>query len=67
MGPALFCMPLIPVLKNRIREEFEPRGVVAFVYLNDISIGISEITPDTEGRALSPARAVRNSYCHEPQ
>ena len=46
MGAALFCMPLLPVLK-RIREEFEPRGVEAFAYLDDISIGMSEITPDT--------------------
>ena len=46
MGSALFCLPLLPVLK-RIREEFEPRGVEAFAYLNDISIGMSEITPDT--------------------
>ena len=46
MGPALFCMSLLPVLK-RIREEFEPRGVETFAYLDDISIGMSEITPDT--------------------
>ena len=45
MGPALSCVPLLPVLK-RIREEFEPRGVEAFAYL-DISIGMSEIKPDT--------------------
>ncbi|CAM9292589.1 unnamed protein product, partial [Laminaria digitata] len=37
MGPALFCMPLLPVLK-RIREEFEQKGVEAFAYLDDISI-----------------------------
>ena len=46
MGPALFCMPLLPVLK-RTRAEFEPRGVEAFAYLDDISIGMMEITPDT--------------------
>ena len=39
MGPALFCMSLLPVLK-RIREEFEPRGVEAFTYFDDISIGM---------------------------
>ena len=39
-------MPLLPVLK-RTREEFEPRGVEAFAYLDDISIGMMEITPDT--------------------
>ena len=46
MGPALFCMPPLPVLK-RTREEFEKRGVEAFAYLDDISIGMMEITPDT--------------------
>ena len=46
MGPALFCVPLLPVLK-RTREEFEQRRVEAFAYLNDISIGMKEITPDT--------------------
>ena len=46
MGPALFCMPLLPVLK-RTRAEFEPRGVEAFAYLDDTSIRMMEITPDT--------------------
>ena len=46
MGPTLFCMPLLPVLK-RTREEFEQRGVESFAYLDDISIGMMEITPDT--------------------
>ena len=46
MGPALFCMPLLPMLK-RTRAEFEPRGVEAFAYLDDISIGMMEIIPDT--------------------
>ena len=32
---------------KRIREEFEPRGFGAFAYFDDISIGMSEITPDT--------------------
>ncbi|CAN0536487.1 unnamed protein product, partial [Scytosiphon promiscuus] len=39
MGPALFCMPPLPVLKQA-REEFEPRGVEAFAYLDGISIGM---------------------------
>ena len=39
MGPALFCMPPLPVLK-RTWAEFEPRGVETFAYLDDISIGI---------------------------
>ena len=46
MGPALFCMLLLPVLK-RTREEFKPRGVETFAYLDNISIGMMEITPDT--------------------
>ena len=29
MGPVLFCMPLLPVLK-RTWAEFEPRGIEAF-------------------------------------
>ena len=44
MGPTLFCMPLLPVLK-RTREEFEQRGVESFAYLDDISIGMMEMTP----------------------
>ena len=46
MGPELFCMLLLPVLK-RTWAEFEPRGVEAFAYLDYISIGMMEITPDT--------------------
>ena len=46
MGPALFCMPPLPVLK-RTQEEFEPRGVETFAYLDDVSIGMVEVTSDT--------------------
>ena len=46
MEPTLFCMPLLPVLK-RTRAEFELRGIEVFAYLDDISIGMMEITPDT--------------------
>ena len=46
MGPALFCLPLLPVLK-RNREDFEPKGVEAFAYLDDVSIGRVEVTSDT--------------------
>ena len=46
MGPALFCVPLLPVMQW-IRAEFEPRGVQAFAYLNCISIGIIEIKHHT--------------------
>ena len=42
MGAALFCMPFVPVLK-RTRMAFEPRGVEAFAYLDDISIGSHRI------------------------
>ena len=45
MRPAQFCTPMLPIPK-RVREEFEPRGVEAFAYLDHISIGMSEITPD---------------------
>ena len=48
MGPALFCMPLLPVLK-RTREEFEPKDVEAFSYLDDISIEMAEVSVDTVG------------------
>ena len=44
MGPALFCMPRLPVLKQT-RAEFEPRNVEAFTYLDYTSIGMMEITP----------------------
>ena len=46
MGPTLFCTPPLPVLKWT-RGEFEPRGVEDLSYLDDISTGIMEITPDT--------------------
>ena len=48
MGPAFFCMPPLPVLK-RTRAEFKARVVEAFAYLDDISIGMVQITPDTVG------------------
>lgn len=43
--PALFCMPLPPMLK-RTREEYEARSVEAFAYFNNIGIG-TEVTPST--------------------
>ena len=55
MGPALFCKPLFPVLK-RTRAEFELRGVEAFAYLDDISIGNMENhTRYCGSRTLPPA------------
>ena len=44
--PALPFLSLLPVLK-RTRQEFEPKGVEAFAYLNDISIGMVEAASDT--------------------
>ena len=55
MGPAMFCMPLLPVLK-RIRAEVEPKRVQAFAYLDDISIGTMESTSDTVKVAPFPER-----------
>ena len=46
MGPALFCMPLLPVLKWT-RMEFGPKGVEAFVYIDDTSVGRMKISPGT--------------------
>lgn len=46
MGPALFCLPLRPVLM-KVREEYEQQGVEAFAYLDDISVALQEITPST--------------------
>lgn len=38
MGPALFYMALLSVLK-RVREDIEPQCVEVFAYLDDISVG----------------------------
>ena len=46
MGPALFCMPPLPVLK-RTRAESGPRDIESFAYLDDISIGTIGIIPNT--------------------
>lgn len=59
MRRALFIMPLLPVLK-RTREEFEPRGVEAFAYLNDISTGMMELTADTVEAVSSLQRELVN-------
>lgn len=45
MRSLLFCMQLPSVLK-RTQTQVESRGVEAFAYLDGISIGITEITPD---------------------
>ena len=45
MGPALFCLLRLPVLKGT-REEFESKVVESFDYL-DISIGMVEVTSNT--------------------
>lgn len=50
-------------LLKRSREEFEPQGVRAFAYLDDISLGMLRDHPEhCEGRALSRARPVRSMY-----
>ena len=54
MGPALFCMPLLPVLK-RTREEFEPKGVEAFAYMDDIIVGMTDVSADTVPFPFGPA------------
>ena len=48
MGPALFCMPLRPVLM-RVREEYESQWVETYAYLDDITIAAHEISPGTVG------------------
>ena len=43
MGPAMFCLALRSGLK-RSRQEFEKKGVEAFAYIDDISLGLARIT-----------------------
>ncbi|CAN0368478.1 unnamed protein product [Laminaria digitata] len=70
MGPAMFCLALRPGLK-RFRQEFEGEGVEAFVYMDDVSLGLMGITantvrafafprrePDDIGIVVSPAKTV---------
>lgn len=52
MGPPLLCMPLLSVPKC-LREEFEVPGVETFACLDNISIGIKEMTPNSAGVAPS--------------
>ena len=66
MGPALFCMPLLPVLK-RTREEFEPEGVEAFAYLEKISIEMVEDTLDKVDVVPFLQREQASIACHEPE
>ena len=42
MGPAMFCLTLLPGL-TRFREEFESPIVEAFAYMNDVSLGLTGI------------------------
>ncbi|CAN0519985.1 unnamed protein product [Laminaria digitata] len=46
MGPAMFCLALRPGLK-RFRQEFEGKGVEAFAYMDDVSLGLMRITANT--------------------
>ncbi|CAM9536161.1 unnamed protein product, partial [Laminaria digitata] len=48
MRPAVFCLPLRPVLM-RVRGEYESQGVKAYAHLDNITIAAHEITPDTVG------------------
>ena len=48
MGPTLFCLPLRSVL-TKVREEYEPQGVEAYGYLDNITIAADEISPGTVG------------------
>ena len=48
MGPALFGLPLRPVL-TKVREEYASQGVEAYAYLDDITIAAEEISPGTVG------------------
>ena len=48
MGPALFCLPLRPVL-TKVREEYESQGVGAYTYLDDITIAADATSPETVG------------------
>ena len=48
MGPALFCLPLRPVL-TKVQEEYESQGVEAYAYHDDITIAADEISPGTAG------------------
>ena len=50
MGPALFCLPLRPVL-TRVGEECESQGVESCAHLDDITITAHEISPGTVGVA----------------
>ena len=49
MGPALFCMPLLPVLK-RTRAEFEPRGESFYGSPPNFSLTKSPVSKPAPGR-----------------
>ena len=51
MGPALFCLPLWPVLV-KVREGYESQGVQTYAYLDDITTAVDEISPGTVGVVL---------------
>lgn len=60
VGPVLLCTPLLPV-PQRVREQFERRGVGGVAYSDGISTRMMEIAPNTEeGYALSPTQYVRD-------
>ena len=62
MGPALFCMPLLLVLK-RVREKIELRGVEAFAYLDDVNNRYDgSYSRHYRGFAFHPARAGQHRH-----
>ena len=48
MGPALFFLPLRPMLM-KVREEYESLGVEAYSYLDDITVAAHEVHPGRWG------------------
>ena len=64
MGPALFFLPLRPVLM-RVREEHESQGVQAYAYFDDITISAHEISLRTMGMVIPQARV--NGERHTPR
>ncbi|CAN0303380.1 unnamed protein product, partial [Ectocarpus fasciculatus] len=46
MGPPLFCLILIPII-DKLRRKYEPLGVTLKAYMDDITLHLRDITPDT--------------------
>lgn len=54
MGPATFCLSMCPGLK-RFRTEPKGKGVAAFAYMDDRTLGLAGVTSSTV-RATLPLR-----------